>query len=85
MSRYQQDDDALVALDHVADDLVVEKFHRFPCNSFLGVLILLLLQRELDEKLLQLLVAVVNAKLLKTTGSYIHHIVYPLVCIISKP
>jgi hypothetical protein len=37
-----------------------------PCDALTGILLLLLLHHELNEQLLQLLVAIVDAKLLKS-------------------
>ena len=60
-------DDPLVRLvDRLADDHVVEVVDVLPLDSLPLVLLLLLLQHQLDEQLLQLLVAVVDAELLKT-------------------
>ena len=52
-------------LDKVAHDLVVEVLDGRPLDLLRSVLLLLGLERELDEDLLQLLVDVVDAKLLK--------------------
>ena len=60
-------DDPLVRLvDQLADDHVVEVVDVLPLDPLPLVLLLLLLQHQLDEELLQLLVAVVDAELLKT-------------------
>ena len=60
-------DDPLVRLvDQVADDHVVEVVDVLPLDPLPLVLLLLLLQHQLDEQLLELLVAVVDAELLKT-------------------
>ena len=60
-------DDPLVGLvDQLADDHVVEVVDVLPLDPLPLVLLLLLLQHQLDEQLLQLLVAVVDAELLKT-------------------
>ena len=60
-------DDALVRLlDQVAYNFVVEVVNVEPVNVLALVLLLLLLQHELDEELLQLFVAVINAELFKT-------------------
>ena len=60
-------DDSLVRLvDQLADDHVVEVVDVLPLDPLPLVLLLLLLQHQLDEQLLQLLVAVVDAELLKT-------------------
>ena len=60
-------DDPLVRLvDQLADDHVVEVVDVLPLDPLPLVLLLLLLQHQLDEQLLQLLVAVVDAELLKT-------------------
>ena len=45
--------------------LIVEVFDMHPLDSLSLILFLFLLQNELDEELLQLLVAVVNAELLE--------------------
>ena len=52
-------------LDQVTYDLVVEILDRCPLDLFLCILFLLLLQREFDKYLLQLLVHVVDAQLLE--------------------
>lgn len=52
-------------LDQVADDLVVEKVNRRPLDAFSIIFGLLGAQRELNENLLQLLVDVIDAKLLE--------------------
>ena len=60
-------DDPLVRLvDQLADDHVVEVVDVLPLDPLPLVLLLLLLQHQLDEQLLELLVAVVDAELLKT-------------------
>ena len=60
-------DDPLVRLvDQVADDHVVEVVDVLPLDPLPLVLLLLLLQHQLDEQLLQFLVAVVDAELLET-------------------
>ena len=56
-----------LALHQVTDDLVVEVLHGLPLDPFLGILVLLGLEGQLDEQLLQLLVAVVDAELLEAT------------------
>ena len=53
-------------VDQLADDHVVEVVDVLPLDPLPLVLLLLLLQHQLDEELLQLLVAVVDAELLKT-------------------
>ena len=50
----------------LADDHVVEVVYVLPLDALPLVLLLLLLQHQLDEDLLQLLVAVVDAELLET-------------------
>ena len=50
----------------LADDHVVEVVNVLPLDALPLVLLLLLLQHQLDEDLLQLLVAVVDAELLET-------------------
>lgn len=62
-ARFVHDrDDALVRrLDQVADDLIVEVLDVGPRDAFSLVFLLLLFQHELDEQLLQLFVAVVDA------------------------
>ena len=52
-------------LNEVADDLVVKVFDRVPLDLLPNVLLLLCLQRKLDEDLLQFLIYVVDAKLFK--------------------
>lgn len=51
--------------DEVTDDLVVEVLDRVPFDLFADVFFLLSFQGELDEDLLELLVDVVDAKLLE--------------------
>ena len=53
------------AFDERAHDLVVEVLDGRPLDTLRGILFLLCLERELDEDLLQLLVHVVDAELLK--------------------
>lgn len=55
----------MLLFDEVADDLVVEVRDGLPLNALLEVLLLLRLESQLDEQLLQLLVAVVYAELFK--------------------
>lgn len=52
-------------LNELADNGVVEVINGSPLDTLLQVLLLLRLEGELDENLLQLLVTVVDAKLLK--------------------
>lgn len=51
--------------NEITHNFVVEVFDRCPLNLFADIFFLLRLQCELDENLLELLVDVVNAKLLK--------------------
>lgn len=55
----------MLLLDQIADDLVVEELDWLPLDALALVLLLLTLEGELDEHLLQLLVAVVDAELLE--------------------
>ena len=57
-----------ILVNELADDSVVEVFNWGPQNTLSLVLLLLGLQSKLDKDLLQLLVAIINAKLLKTVG-----------------
>ena len=57
-------------LDEVADDLVVEVLDGRPLDLLADVLLLLGLEGELDEDLLELLVDVVDAKLLERVILY---------------
>lgn len=52
-------------LHQVTDDLVIKVINLFPLNPFTLVLVLLTPQRQLNEYLLQLLIAVINAELFK--------------------
>ncbi len=54
-----------VCVNHLTDEGVVKKGNIDPRYSLIMVLCLLLLQDHLDKQLLQLLVAVVDAELLK--------------------
>lgn len=54
------------SLNQVADDDVVEVLDGLPLDALAQVFLLLLLQRQLDEQLLELLVAEVDAELLET-------------------
>jgi len=54
-----------LGLDQVAHDLVIEKADVRPADALLSVLLLLGLQRQLDEDLLQLLVHIVDTELLE--------------------
>lgn len=51
------------SLNEVTNDDVVEVFHGLPLDALPQVLLLLLLEGQLDEQLLQLLIAEVNAEL----------------------
>ena len=51
--------------DEVAHDLVIEVFDGRPLDLFPNILLLFALQRQLDKDLLQLLIDIVNAELLK--------------------
>ena len=53
------------SLNEVANDNVVEVLDGLPLDALAQVLLLLLLQRQLDEQLLQLLVTEVDAELLE--------------------
>lgn len=53
------------SFNEVADNDVVEVLHRFPLDTLSEVLFLLLLKRQLDEQLLELLVTEVYAELLE--------------------
>ncbi len=55
-------------LDEFADDCVVEIVYVLPLDSLQHVLFLLRLEGQLDEHLLQLLVAIVDDELLKTVA-----------------
>lgn len=68
---HQRDDALVLLLDQVADDLVVEEVDVLPLDALLAVLLLLRVQRQLDEELLQLLVAEVDAQLLETSNNVI--------------
>jgi hypothetical protein len=57
-------------LDQVANDLVVKELNRHPLNALSEVFFLLRLQSEFNEELLKLLIAVVDAELLKAVNIY---------------
>ena len=75
----RRNDAVATGLDKIANNLflaasgsthlVVEELDGGPRDALSGVLLLLLLERQLDEQLLQLLVAVINAELLETAQS----------------
>ena len=54
-----------VLIDELADDGVVEVLDGCPLDALLLILLLLSLERQLNEHLLELLIAVVDAKLLE--------------------
>lgn len=56
----------VLGLDQIDDDLVVEVVDVLPLDALALVLLLLLLENQFNEQLLQLLVTVVDAQLLKT-------------------
>jgi len=56
----------LLPLDQLAHAQVVKVLHLRPGDPLLRVLLLLRLERELDEVLLKLLIAVIDAQLLET-------------------
>lgn len=58
----------VLGLDQVDDDFVVEVVDVLPLDALALVLLLLLLENQFNEQLLQLLVTVVDAQLLKTAG-----------------
>lgn len=61
--------DAFVSLlNEFADDLIVKVVDSLPGDSFPLVLFLLAFENELDEQLLELLIAVVDAELLEAVG-----------------
>ena len=53
------------AINHLADDLVIKVVNVHPLDSLAGILLLLPLQNQLNEELLEFLVAVVDAELFK--------------------
>ena len=55
-----------LALNEFTDDLVVEVVNRSPFDPLLHILLLLCLQRQLNEDLLKLLIHKVDAELLKS-------------------
>jgi hypothetical protein len=55
-------------LNEIADDDIVEILDGHPLDAFAKVLLLFLLQRQLNEQLLQFLVAEVYAELFKAKG-----------------
>lgn len=68
----------MLLLNEVTDDLVVEVRNRLPLDALLEVLFLLRLESQLNEQLLQLLVAVVDAELFKTDDSRLFRLLYKL-------
>lgn len=68
----------MLLLDEVADDLVVEVGDRLPLDALLEVLLLLRLKSQLNEQLLQLLVAVVYAELFKADDSRLFGLLYSM-------
>lgn len=58
----------MLGLDQIDDDFVVEVVNVLPLDALSLVLLLLLLENQFNEQLLQLLVTVVDAQLLKTGG-----------------
>lgn len=69
----------MLLFNEVTDDLVVEVRDRLPLDSLLEVLLLLRLESQLNEQLLQLLVAVVDAELFKTDDSRLFRLLY-IIC-----
>ena len=55
-----------LALNEFTDDLIVEVVDRGPFDPLLHILLLLCLQRQLNEDLLKLLIHKVDAELLKS-------------------
>lgn len=53
-------------LDQVTDDFVVKIFNVFPFNALPPIFLLLRLQCQLNEELLKLFIAEVDAELFKT-------------------
>jgi hypothetical protein len=53
-------------LDQVTDDFVVKILNMFPFNALPAILLLLRLQCQLNEELLKLFIAEVDAELFKT-------------------
>lgn len=70
----------MLLLNEVTDDLVVEVRNRLPLDALLEVLFLLRLESQLNEQLLQLLVAVVDAELFKTDDSRLFRLLYFIIC-----
>lgn len=70
----------MLLLNEVTDDLVVEVRDRLPLDALLEVLLLLRLESQLNEQLLQLLVAVVDAELFKTDDSILFRLLYFIIC-----
>lgn len=58
----------VLLLDKVTDDLVIEIGDGFPSNALAAIFILFGFERQFDEQLLKLLVAVINAELFETVG-----------------
>jgi len=55
-------------LDQVTDDFVVKILNMFPFNALPAILLLLRLQCQLNEELLKLFIAEVDAELFKTVS-----------------
>lgn len=53
-------------LNHVANDFVIEELDLDPLDALLMVFVLLVLQCQVDEQLLQLLVAQIDTELFET-------------------
>lgn len=69
----------MLLLNEITDDLVVEVRDRLPLDALFEVLLLFRLESQLNEQLLQLLVAVVDAELFKTDDSRLFRLLY-IIC-----
>ena len=56
-------------VDHLANECVIKEGNVDPLDSLVLVLLLFLFKHHLDEQLLELLVAIVDAKLLKAVNA----------------
>ena len=73
-----------IRVERFDNHLIVEVLHVDPLNPLPLILLLLLLQHELDEQLLQFLVAVVDAELLKAVVvKHLENI--DVTCALQKP
>lgn len=58
----------MLLFDKVTDDLVIKVGDGFPSDALAAIFVLFRLECQLDEKLLKLLVTIINAELFETVG-----------------